>query len=324
MARIARIPGWMRNKWVIIAIILFVFSVIATLNFFGRQIGYKTLFWDIPVGAFILMLIATLIAVLTIKGYGRETYRIAGVLALYLLFHLLWGHFSPISFKAATYFASFWIFEFVFLTSFALLGKAAICGWIINLATLAVLVVSVYCMISIFFTADGSRKIADFLNNNIERNVYRAFFVKIQETNKESVVEKPLFEKMERNYQEAKIGKLRPEAKEQIDGGIEAAYPEKEEEAEKEKEGKGKGGRVLSGVFEVPAGEIVYTGLIRKKGEYTQYEQIQKSLGKFYLVGEQYNSTIKERRETFVATKEGEVQLKGGPKPVKVSVRIIR
>lgn len=310
-----RILNWIRNNR-FKSIILLIFCVIAKLDFLGKKIGYKTLFWDIPVGALILMLIAVLIAILTIKGYGRETYRIAGVLALYLLFHLLWGHFSPISFKAATYFASFWIFEFVFLTSFALLGKAAICGWIINLATLAVLVVSVYCMISIFFTADGSRKIADFLNNNIERNVYRAFFVKIQETNKESVVEKPLFEKMEYLYQKAEKGFDPNDAVvKKIGSQIKVAYPE---EVKKEKEGKE---RTLSGVFEVPVGkDVFHTGLFSLPNDFIFFEIIGKN---HVFLRDGLDKKIKIYSTlSLKANDEGEIQFWRGSNPAKIKVNI--
>jgi len=89
-----------------------------------------------------------------------------------------------------------------------------------------------------------------------------------------------------------------------------------------EKGAKRKEGRILSGIFDVPAEKVVYTRIIAEKGESVEYEQLQE-IGRFLFLGSKENLEVTERRGKRPVLARGEIRIKGGQKPVKVSVRII-
>lgn len=82
--------------------------------------------------------------------------------------------------------------------------------------------------------------------------------------------------------------------------------------------------RPLVGVFEVPAGTLVPTGLLFEKGDNIRYTQVASKPKKYWIDNEtKENILVKTKYHLTKGDLEGQIRLRGGTEPTKVYIQIL-
>lgn len=254
-------------------------------------------------------------------GQGKKIYKIAGAVAAWVIFFLVWLLWSPETFNLAVHTGAFWVFQTFLVINLALLGRTGMMVVFVQTVTIIIIIVSLFSLIANFIK--GGPELISSVRNDLMKTTVLAHVKKIEMLDKERQVES-LLEKLEKLERKARNGRLeQSDQKElqQVEVELEKIHPSGKPRKQPEKQKKV--GRHLSGIFKIPAGSGIYeTEIWCEKGSRGWFKSESEAAALLWDDKRKKEIRIPYQGKTYPCTESGKLQFVKQDIPTRVSYKI--